>query len=275
MHDFFDIGAEDIEQAPRDAKIDEAKELLTFFEANPKGVFYEHQIEIIFERRYFHWITGKALHELAAEDRVSSELMTLSGAVPIRLYHRKSHRGWRKQAKEILRLVSAFSTEDFSRGLGRHGEQMVDAALPRIGFVRLARATKTYEDRTWVETGHDLDRIYRYEDLVFGAEIKNRLSYMDFADIQTKIRLCKYLGLVPFFVVRMFPKSYFDFIQKGGGITLILEHQLYPHGQHNFAREVKQKLQLPVDSPPELYDATLQRLLRAIACLRADLPLDH
>ncbi|HKN17075.1 MAG TPA: hypothetical protein VJX47_09040 [Candidatus Sulfotelmatobacter sp.] len=176
MDDFFDIGPDD-EQYPRDAKIDQAKEqLVAFFDANPKGVFYEHQIEIIFERGYFHWITGKALHELAAERKVSSELMTLSGRVPIRFYHRKSHRGWRKQAKEILALVNAFSTEDFSRGLGRHGEQMVDAALPRIGFVRLARATRAYGDRAWVETGHDLDRIYRYEDLVFGAEIKNRLS---------------------------------------------------------------------------------------------------
>ncbi len=91
---------------------------------------------------------------------------------------------------------------------------------------------------------------------------------MDLADIRTKIRICKHLGLTPFFIVRMFPKSYFDFVQKEGGITLILEHQLYPHGQHSFAREVKQKLQLPVDSPPEIYDSTLQRLLRAVARLR-------
>jgi hypothetical protein len=148
---------------------------------------------------------------------------------------------------------------------------MVDAALPRIGFTRLARETRSYGDRSWVETGHDLDRIYRYEDLTFGVEIKNRLSYMDLADIQIKIRICKHLGLIPFFVVRMFPKSYFDFVQKEGGITLILEHQLYPHGQHVFAREVKQKLRLPVDSPPEIFDSTLDRLLRAITRLRREL----
>jgi len=276
VDDFFDLGPEDVEQWPRDTKIDDAKEkLLALFEAEPKEVFYEHQLEILFERQFFHWITGKALHELVAEDRIASELMTLAGAVPIRFYHRRSHRGWRRQAKEILKLVAAFSTEDFSRGLGRHGEQMVDAALPRVGFIRLAKATRTYGDRSWVETGHDLDRIYRYEDLVFGAEIKNRLSYMDFADIQTKIRICKHLGLIPFFIVRMFPKSYFDFIQKKGGITLILEHQLYPHGQHGFAQQVKSRLRLPVDSPPEIFDATLDRLLRAITRLRMNLAARH
>ena len=269
MHDFFDIGPDHFEEWPRDAKIDEAKEqLLAFFDTHPIGVFYEHQIEIIFERRYFHWITGKALHELIAEEKIASDLMTLSGTVPIRFYRRKSHRGWRKQAKEILARVGTFSTEDFSRGLGRHGEQMVDAALPRVGFVRVARGVRAHEGRVWTDTGHDLDRIYRLGDLVFGAEIKNRLSYMDLADVEIKIKICKHLGLIPFFIVRMFPKSYFDLVQREGGITLILEHQLYPHGQHRFAREVKQKLQLPVDSPPEIFDSTLERLLRAIARLR-------
>lgn len=269
MDDFFDLGPADVENWPRDTKIGDAKEkLLALFAANSKGVFYEHQLEIILERQFYHWITGKALHELVAEEKLASELLPLSGAVQIRFYHLKSHRGWRRQAKEILKLVAAFSTEDFSRGLGRHGEQMLDAALPRIGFVRLARDVRTYNGRTWVATGHDLDRIYQYEDLVFGTEVKNRLSYMDLEDIQTKIKISKHLGLIPLFIVRMIPKSYFDFVYREGGITLILEHQLYPHGQHRFAREVKEKLQIKVDCPPEIYDATLQRLLRAIAHFR-------
>jgi len=269
MDDFFDLGPGDVETWPRDRKIDEAKEkLVALFIENPKGVFYEHQLEIFLERQFYHWITGKALHELVAEEKVASELLTLSGAVQIRLYHLKSHRGWRRQAKEILNLVRTFSSEDFSRGLGRHGEQMVDAALPRIGFVRLGRDVRTYNGRTWSATDHDLDRIYQYQDLVFGAEIKNRLSYMDLKDIETKIRICRQLGVIPFFIVRMFPKSYFDMVYREGGLTLLLEYQLYPHGQHRLAQEVKQKLQIKVDCPPEIYDSTLERLLRGIAALR-------
>jgi hypothetical protein len=272
MHDFFDLGNDHVEAWPRDTKVDDAKkELLGFFEANPRTVFYEHQLEVIFERRFYHWITGKALHELAADakrGRIASDLLTLSGAVPIRFYRHKSHRGWRLQAREILKLVRTFSTEDFSRGLGRHGEQMADAALPRVGFIRLARNTRTYNGRMWTETDHDLDRIYCYEDLVFGAEIKNRLSYMDLEDIRTKIRICRQLRLIPLFIVRMFPKSYFDLVYREGGISLILEYQLYPHGQHALARQVREKLRIPVDCPPEIRDETLQRLLRTIQHLR-------
>ena len=52
MDDFFDLGPEDVGHWPRDTKIDEAKgKLLAFFEAEPEEVFYEHQLEILFEPR--------------------------------------------------------------------------------------------------------------------------------------------------------------------------------------------------------------------------------
>jgi hypothetical protein len=87
VDDFFDLGPGDVGQWPRDRKIDEAKEkLLALFDAEPNEVFYEHQLEILFERQYFHWITGKALHELADDRKIASELMTLAGAVSIRFY---------------------------------------------------------------------------------------------------------------------------------------------------------------------------------------------
>lgn len=50
----------------RDEKIDDAKtSILDFFRANQGRVFYERQLTVIFERSYFHWITVKALLELA------------------------------------------------------------------------------------------------------------------------------------------------------------------------------------------------------------------
>ncbi len=260
-------------QAPpptRDSKIDHAKEaLLHFFEENPKAVFYEHQLEVILERAFFHWITGKALHELDDEGKIASELVQLAGEVQIRFYRRKSHRNWRRQSREILRLVRTFSNEDFARGLGHQGEQMFDAALPRVGFVPVGRNVRTFNGKEWAETGHDLDRVFSRDGVNFGVEIKNRLSYMDFADIEVKIRMCKFFGIVPLFIVRMFPKSYFDHIYRAGGVSLIFEHQLYPHGQHVLARQVRGELRLPVDCPASIYDGTLARLLRAVAARRA------
>lgn len=270
MGNFYDFEPPEPELRPRDSKVDEAKEFLSrFFDENQKTVFYEHQIEVMHEKRFFHWITGKALHELDAEEKIASELVPLAGEVQIRFYRRKSHRNWKRQAKEILKLVNNFSNEDFARGLGRHGEQMFDAALPRIGFIPKGKNVRTYNDRTWEETGHDLDRVFEHGGVAYGTEIKNRLSYMDLEDIEIKISMCDFLGIIPLFIVRMFPKSYFDFIYRRGGVTLIFEYQLYPHGQHHFAREVHDQLRLPVDCPAAIYDGTLTRLLRAIAPRRA------
>lgn len=265
ISDWFDYDSSDYELYPRDTKVDDCKEALkTFFEAHPRDVFYQHQLELLFEKKFFHWITAKALTELREEGSLASDVRNLSETVQIRFYRRKSHRNWQTQAKEILKLVRQFSVESFSRALGHQGEQMFDAALPRIGLMPVAKNVKSYNDKTWTATGHDLDRIFQRNEVAFGVEIKNRLSYMDLEEIKVKLTMCQYLGLVPLFIVRMFPKSYFDYVFKNAGITLVFEYQLYPHGHHEFAKAVKDRLQLPVDCPSAIYDGTLVRLNKAI-----------
>lgn len=266
VDDWFDYDSPDYDPYPRDTKVDDCKEALkNFFEHHPREVFYQHQIELLFEKKFFHWITAKALTELRQEKRLASDVQNLSEAVEIRFYRRKSHRNWLTQAKEILKLVKRFSVESFSRGLGHHGEQMFDAALPRIGLLPVAKNARSYKNKIWTTTGHDLDRIFERDGIGFGVEIKNRLSYMDLEEIKIKLAICQHLGIVPMFIVRMFPKSYFDFVFKNRGITLIFEYQLYPHGHHDFAKEVRDRLQLPVDCPSAIYDGTLARLNKAIA----------
>ena len=47
------------------AAIDDSEEakararLLAHFEDNPESVFYSRQLEVIFEREYFHWVTNR------------------------------------------------------------------------------------------------------------------------------------------------------------------------------------------------------------------------
>ena len=60
---------------PRDPQIDPAKTaLMSWFEGKQSSVFYGRQIEVIFEKTYFHWITHKALRELTNEGLVATEL---------------------------------------------------------------------------------------------------------------------------------------------------------------------------------------------------------
>ena len=64
------------EDEPRhDPKVEKAADkLLAFIEGNPDEVFYEMQLEVLFEDEYFHWITTKALAQLRDSRKIGSSI---------------------------------------------------------------------------------------------------------------------------------------------------------------------------------------------------------
>jgi hypothetical protein len=70
MHD-EDFDGEQVLERPRDEAIDAAApRILQIFDAAPSRVFYSTQIETQLERDIFHWITNKALLELANAGKI-------------------------------------------------------------------------------------------------------------------------------------------------------------------------------------------------------------
>lgn len=67
MGDFDEIFYENEIRSPDYFEESAREDLITFFEKNKGRVFYSRQIEVIFEDKYFHWITNRALrrHSLA------------------------------------------------------------------------------------------------------------------------------------------------------------------------------------------------------------------
>jgi hypothetical protein len=67
----------------RDSYVDSAKsELAKMFEQQPEAVFYQRQLQVMFEKRYFHWVTVRALSELAQEGVIAIEVLPLQGLSP-------------------------------------------------------------------------------------------------------------------------------------------------------------------------------------------------
>jgi hypothetical protein len=231
------------------------------FEVHPEKVFYGRQIEVMFEKRFFHWITTRALGELGAQRDIESAIEILAGAVSIRFYWSKKNRYWRRQANRIRKLVQQFSLPEFGRALGAHAETMFDAALPTVGFLPKARNVREYAGRVWTKTGHDLDRVFERDGIAYGTEIKNSLDYITRDELELKLEMCRELFLKPLFIVRMAPKNYVETVRRAGGFTLIFEYQLYPHGTAQLAKVVRQELGLRVDSPRAIWDGTMQRFL--------------
>lgn len=269
-----DVPDEVIDERPpqrRDTRTDVAKEFLCkFFADHAEEVFYERQLQVWFEDGkhpgipqdgFFHWITSRALHELRDEQRVASDIEELTSGRPIRFYRSRRYRFWKRDATRISALVEAFSTERMAKALGRHGELMLDAALPRFKFLPIDMNVKSFNGVDWTETKHDLDRIFERDAIYYGVEIKNTLRYIPFDEFTIKLRMCRHLSLRPLFIVRMAPREYINAVARAGGFTLVLKWQLYPFGCEDLAERVRGQLRLPVDVPARIADGTVQRLL--------------
>ena len=245
---------------PRDAKIDEAKEVLLskYFHAKGKRVYYGRQLEIWLEDPFFHWITKKALNELVKEGRIGFSAEK-SGRHKAHFYYPRRHRYPRRQIKEILSLIAEFSDPTFTRALGHHGELLVDSGFANIGFRIFQRKVREVGGKRWVETNHDLDRLVGRDGVLYGVEIKNQLGYIEQTEFQVKLAMCAHFGVRPMFIARMMPRSYIYDVHQAGGFSLILVNQHYPPLAQKMARKVREILELPVLSISQLPEKTMQR----------------
>ena len=93
----------------RDTKVDEAKTVLAnelFIDAG--AVYYGQQIEVLYEQRFFHWITARALTELANEGQIRRVSVPLTGYLRINFYSLPSNRYWKRRANKIAKLGRAY-----------------------------------------------------------------------------------------------------------------------------------------------------------------------
>jgi len=135
----------------RDAAIDTAKSTIieSIFNATSEEVFYQRQIEILLEDHFFHWITTKALKELAQERRLETELVELSNNNKVRFYWLRKNRYFIRKRKEIQSLIEEHAGDN--QATGDHGEMMFDAALPRFGFLPTAINVNSHKGKRWTK----------------------------------------------------------------------------------------------------------------------------
>lgn len=236
--------------------------LETFFESHPNQVFFSRQLEVRHESQWFHWITNRALRDLADRGDIQTEARPLAHGGNVMLIWPRGYRYYRRDAARLIRLIEEYADPNIGAALGLQGEAMVLEGFARKQFVMHGRGTKSFEDRHWRRSAHDLDFIFERDGIAYGIEVKNTLGYMDHEEMLVKIELCRDLGLRPIFAARMLPKSWVKEINDAGGFALVLKYQLYPWTHRDLAKRVREALELPVDAPRCLADGTMERFLR-------------
>jgi hypothetical protein len=245
---------------PKDTAEERARaRLLAHFEDNPESVFYSRQLEVIFEREYFHWVTNRALRRLVEEGRIRTEERQLSTGTTIKLVWHKNFRFYKRAAEEVFKLVDYYTSAATDGALGMQGEHLVLAAFARQKFLLIAEETNTYGDIAWDKTKHNLDFIFERDGAAFGIEVKNTLGYLDIAEFLIKIRLCRHLGVTPIFAVRMLPETWAHALIQSGGYAMIMGYQFYPWTHKDVANRMRDELGLPVDTPKKIEQGTMQR----------------
>ena len=254
----------DVEVVRKPDRFEKAAEerLVGVFEKERKRVFYSRQLEIMFEKDFFHWITNRALHSLLARKMILSEKREMEGGGGINLYWNKDFRYYRRAAKDVVSLVEEYADPRIAGALGIHAELMVLEGFAKGEFVLKGRNCRAFGGETWFASEHDLDFIIERDGVAFGVEVKNTLGYMDYGELKTKIEVCKKLHIKPMFVVRMLASSWINEVREAGGFLLVLKYQLYPLAHKELAKKVAGELGLPVDSPRALEDGTMERFFK-------------
>ncbi len=246
---------------PRDSKVDEAKQALKdFFAKNSEDVFYMQQLEVFFEP-VFHWITSTAINELIDEGFLKSEERPLLGSTTIKFVFNKGHRYYKRQMYEKLQIVREYSRPEIASACGRQAEVLFFNALADRGFSSHGQNTNEFGSKRWTETDHDLDFIVERDGKVYGAEVKNKWGYIDKDELDIKLRMCNFLGIKPLFIMRGSPKHYNYMIIKAGGYAMIFEAQIYPFGQKDLVKRIKEKLGLKADCPRAIPDGIIDRFM--------------
>jgi hypothetical protein len=239
--------------------------LLAHFEDHQESVFYSRQLEVLFEREYFHWVTNRALRRLVEEGRINVEARTLDIGSEVKLLWHRKYRFYRRTASEVYDLVNRYSSAAGDGTLGLQGEHLVLAAFARARYLLVGEATRGHQGRVWTETGHNLDFIFEKDGVSYGIEVKNTLGYLDLEEFVIKVRLCRHLGLKPVFAVRSLPKTWIDALIHAGGYAMIMGYQFYPWTHTELATEIREKLLLPVDTPKRIEAGTIQRFEKWVA----------
>lgn len=263
MNEYDDLyGWRELGDGPLDVYEEDARDRLKhFFEQNRDRVFFSRQLEVQNEAHYFHWITNRAIRELEIKGVIKSEERKLPRAGTIKLLWHRSFRYYKREARRILALVDEYANPNISEYIGLQGEIMVLEAFARYQFLTHGRGLRSFRQKVWEKSDHNLDFIFERDGIAYGVEVKNTLGYMDYKEFQVKIEMCASLDVRPVFAARMLPKSWMYELIRSGGYGMILGYQLYPWTQRELARRISEELGLPIDSPRRLQDGTMQKFL--------------
>lgn len=208
---------------------------------NPNSPYHRKQIEVIFEDRYFHWVTNLAVDSLIDEGFLTLEKRDIAHFV-----YRSDIRYIRRAINRRIKIISRYTNPIITAAIGEYAQVLFSYMFQLNAFKIVGEDTNEYRGLKWKKTGHDLDYIIEKDSIAYGIEIKNTLPYMEKDEFEIKLDMCKFLGLVPLWILRNAPAVQFEQMKPYNGFILKFKTQVYPLGQEPLIRDMWEIMRLPV-----------------------------
>lgn len=258
-YDFYEE-SEDYEGYAPDHYFKEAQEdIRNLYKENPKSVYYIRQLQVMFEKKYFHWVTNNAVIGLLKIGYLKDYRVKRSSGSSTRFFMHHSNRYPIRAINKIEEVVREYSEDSVTRGCGYRAEDLFCKALALRGFMPKGTKVKEYNGKAWEKTGHDLDYIFARDGIEYGCEMKNTLGYIEKEELEIKIEMCDSFKVKPLFIMRYAPKSYNKVIADRGGFAMIFETQIYELGQVELVKKIQEVIGLPVICTKSIPDGIIDR----------------
>jgi len=240
--------------------------ILELFETDPTFVAYDREIRYRLEAKYAHDEVGKAVSRLTDKGlllRTNLPGRKGRGEHPNIFYRRPgtdycSQLDPMRRKLELSTFISGIAPE-----MGRHGELAWWRAFRRstlwsvfpeseeqVGGVRsYGNATTTLQN--------DLDFIAVRNDITYGVEVKNGLSYPD--DLYFKFVVAVELDTIPLVVARWLNPAQVHLIKELGGEYLTYRDALYSTTFAKLITDVRDLLGFPIEARDDIDDNYFNR----------------
>jgi hypothetical protein len=234
-------------------------DLRGLYEEDRERVFFIRQVQVKFEKKYFHWITNNAilgLHQMGylRDIRIPKEKGTST-----RFFIHRSNRYAKRKINEIEKIIEEYSQDHITRSCGHRAEDLFCKAMARRGFMPVEEKVKEYRGKKWEKTGHDLDFVFVKDGIEYGAEIKNKWGYIEKEELEIKLKMCEFWGIRPLLIMRYAPKSYIRNINDCGGFALLFGAQIYDLSQEDLAGKIRDILGMPAVCPRSISEGIIDR----------------
>jgi len=227
----------------------------------PSSIYHIMQLEVLFEDKYFHWLTNLAITEMRQTGFLSSIEVDIGSGAKSTLVWRSNVRYVRRQIETHKSLLAEYSSPLISAATGQYAELLTDLGLAKLGLAVVARNGNSYSGNTWTTTGHDLDFVAERDGVAYGVEVKNTFAYIPDDELQTKLAMCQALGLRPLFIVRSRHSRQWEIARRAGGMLFTFKSKVFPPGMQPLVDRIWNEMRLPVivwsDWRPQFY-STLQ-----------------